>query len=177
MVDISHKAATRRRAVAQGGVVMQAATLRAITEGRLPKGEALPAARIAGILAAKQTDRLIPLCHGLPLDSIPLEFVIPAAIGRGDDTVTLGILASAVTTARTGVEMEALTAVSLAALTIYDMTKAVDQTLQITQIRLVSKTGGKSNFDWPADFGPRKTPDARPAVSLRRKKSTGSRVG
>jgi len=131
MVDVSGKPPQQRRATAAGFVACAAATVQALKDQALPKGDVLTVARIAGIQAAKITDRLIPLCHGLPLDQVQIDFEIqPQGIA---------IRATAITTARTGVEMEALTAVSIAALTIYDMCKAVDKTMTIGQIHVVEK--------------------------------------
>jgi len=135
MVDVGHKPVVRRTAVAQGDFVAAPATLDRLMKGNLPKGEALAVARIAGIAAAKRTDELIPLCHSLPLDSVSVEFTRTA---RGRVRVT----ASASLSAKTGVEMEALTAVAVACLTLYDMTKAVDKKLRIENIVLVKKTKG-----------------------------------
>ncbi|MCK4872961.1 MAG: cyclic pyranopterin monophosphate synthase MoaC [Phycisphaerales bacterium] len=132
MVDVGHKPPMRRRAVATGRFIAAETTLDAIFAGTLPKGEALATARIAGIMAAKRCDALIPLCHPLPLDAAGVDFV------RGEGCVKIEAWAS--TTAKTGVEMEALTAVSIAALTLYDMTKAVDKKLRIEGITLVEKT-------------------------------------
>ena len=151
MVDVGDKPVTRRRAVAEGFVLVAPATLRAITAGAVPKGEVLNTARIAGILAAKRCGELIPLCHPLPVESIEVHFELPAAPDSADEAaappVRIRIEAVARVTARTGVEMEALTAVSVAALTIYDMCKAIDKTMVIEGVRLVSKTGGrKSNL-------------------------------
>ncbi|MDE1907474.1 MAG: cyclic pyranopterin monophosphate synthase MoaC [Rhodospirillales bacterium] len=136
MVDVSAKAVTLREAVAKGRVTMKPETVALIREGRAVKGDVLAAARIAGIMAAKKTGDLIPLCHPLPLDAVNVDLTV-----TGDG---VEITATARTTGRTGVEMEALTAVSLAALTIYDMVKAVDKTMRIEAIRLTRKTGGKS---------------------------------
>ncbi len=130
MVDVGHKAVVRRRAVAAGSVLMAPATA-ARLQG-LPKGDALMTAKLAGIMAAKRTSELIPLCHPLALSHVEVEIEV------GDGRVE--IRASVETTAQTGVEMEALTAVSVAALTIYDMAKAVDKQLEITSISLVEKT-------------------------------------
>jgi cyclic pyranopterin phosphate synthase len=138
MVNVGEKPVTRREAIARGAVRMAAATLDAIVGGRLAKGEALAAARIAGIVAAKRTHELIPLCHQLPLESVEVDFHPDAARS------VLDIQACAVTTARTGVEMEALVAVSAAALTIYDMAKAIDRAMTIEAIRLIRKSGGRS---------------------------------
>lgn len=132
MVDVGHKPTMRREATAEGFFIAAKATLHRLMSGDLPKGEALAAARIAGIQAAKKCDELIPLCHSLPLDSVSVDFERIAP-----DRVR--IIATASTTAKTGVEMEALTAISVAALTLYDMTKAIDRNLQIDGIRLVSK--------------------------------------
>ena len=133
MVDVGHKDAVRREAIAEGYFIAAAATLDRLEEGKLPKGEALAAARIAGILAAKRCDEIIPLCHSLPLDSVRIDFE-----RSGADR--LRIIAQASVTARTGVEMEALVAVSVAALTLYDMTKAIDASMGIEGIRLLGKT-------------------------------------
>jgi cyclic pyranopterin phosphate synthase len=136
MVDVSAKPVTERRAVARGIVRMRPETLRAIRERRTPKGDPLEAARLAGILAAKRTAELIPLCHPLPLTHVDVEVELT------EEGITL--TASAATTAQTGVEMEALVAVSIAALTLYDMCKAIDREMTITDIRLERKTGGRS---------------------------------
>ena len=139
MVDVGSKTATRREAVAQAHVTMRADTLRAITDGHLPKGEALSTARLAGIMAAKQCGQLIPLCHPLALEKVTVDFKLPDEPASGDQARIL-ITATAAITAKTGVEMEALTAVSIAALTIYDMCKAIDKTMTITDIRLLHKS-------------------------------------
>jgi cyclic pyranopterin monophosphate synthase len=136
MVDTSEKAVTTRNAVASARVLMSAATVSAIREQTTPKGDPLEAARLAGIMAAKRTADLIPLCHPLPLTHVEVNATIE------DDGVHLR--ASVSTNAQTGVEMEALTAVSVAALTIYDMCKAVEKGMVISDLRLESKTGGKS---------------------------------
>ena len=149
MVDVGDKPVTRREAVAEGFVVLQAATLRAIVTGSVPKGEVLNTARVAGILAAKRCGELIPMCHPLALESVEVTFALPdvSSAAADDEPVRLRIEATARITAKTGVEMEALTAVSVAALTIYDMCKAVDKTMTIDGVRLVKKTGGtKSNL-------------------------------
>jgi len=138
MVDVGAKPVTQREAIARGEIRMDAATLKAISGGKLKKGEALAVARVAGIMAAKRTHELIPLCHPLPLDKVEIEFKT-AADGRG-----IEIEGRALTQARTGVEMEALAAVSVAALTIYDMAKAIDRGMVIGEIRLVRKRGGRS---------------------------------
>ena len=134
MVDVSAKPVMLREAVARGEIRLQKATLRLIRSNTVAKGNVLAAARLAGILAAKKTGELIPLCHPLPLTHCEVNFEIP----KTDDRII--ITASAKVAAQTGVEMEALTAVSVAALTIYDMCKAVDKTMKITDISLVSKT-------------------------------------
>ena len=137
MVDVSDKAVTAREAVAEACVRMQAQTLRMLVEGDHPKGDVFAVARIAGIQAAKKTSDLIPLCHPLLLTSIKVELQ-----AEGDDRVL--IRASCKLNGKTGVEMEALTAASVAALTIYDMCKAVDRGMLIEQVRLLEKTGGDS---------------------------------
>jgi cyclic pyranopterin phosphate synthase len=138
MVDVGNKPVTARVATAQGFITLQQATIRAITLGEIPKGEVLNTARIAGIMAAKRTGELIPLCHPLPVDAVSVDFEFESD-GR------LKITATAKITAKTGVEMEALTAVSVAALTVYDMCKAIDKTMTIDGIRLIRKTGGTSH--------------------------------
>ncbi|HUN52159.1 MAG TPA: cyclic pyranopterin monophosphate synthase MoaC [Candidatus Sulfotelmatobacter sp.] len=138
MVDVSDKPESERRATAAGTVVMQAETLARIMAGGVAKGDVLAVARLAGIMAAKRTSDLIPLCHPLPLSSVGVE-LDPSADGAGID-----IAATVRTTGRTGVEMEALTAVSVAALTIYDMCKAVDRAMRIEAVRLTQKSGGAS---------------------------------
>ena len=136
MVDVGAKAVTRREAVARGAITIAADALALIREGRVAKGDPLQAARIAGIMAAKRTADLIPLCHPLPLSHVEVDLQ-----ERSDG---YDIEAVARTTAPTGVEMEALTAVAAAALTVYDMVKAVDKTMVIGEIRLMRKTGGRS---------------------------------
>jgi cyclic pyranopterin phosphate synthase len=138
MVDVSAKAATERIAVAEGRVVMTAATLDLVVKGNAKKGDVLGAARIAGILAAKKTHELIPLCHPLALNKIAVDIVPDAALPG------LTVRATAKVTGQTGVEMEALTAVAVACLTIYDMVKAVERGMRIEGIRLIEKRGGKS---------------------------------
>lgn len=140
MVDVGHKPVTQRTAVASGTVRMRPATLRAITENRVAKGEVLAVARVAGIMAAKKCGELIPLCHPLALDSVEIEFDLPELSPPDEQPVELMIRATAKITAKTGVEMEALTAVSVAGLTVYDMCKAIDKTMTIDAVRLVSKT-------------------------------------
>ena len=140
MVDVGHKPSTRREAIAEGFVKLQPATLRAIAADEVPKGEVLNTARIAGIVAAKRCGELIPLCHPLPVESVEVDFDIPELEPGDGKPVDLRIKAIARITAKTGVEMEALTAVSVAALTVYDMCKAIDKTIVIGGVRLVSKS-------------------------------------
>ena len=141
MVDVGGKAETQRVAIASGRIRMNQAALAAIRDGSVPKGDVLAAARIAGIMAAKKTADLIPLCHPLALTSATVDFAIE------DDAVL--VTASAALTGRTGVEMEALTATSIALLTIYDMAKAIDKGMVISDLRLIEKRGGKSGH-WRA---------------------------
>lgn len=141
MVDVGAKAETARVAMASGRIRMSEAALTAIRDGNVPKGDVLAAARIAGIMAAKKTADLIPLCHPLPLHSVSLDFAIEQGAIRATATASL--------TGKTGVEMEALTAVSLALLTIYDMAKAIDKGMVIEEVRLIEKRGGKSGH-WKA---------------------------
>jgi cyclic pyranopterin phosphate synthase len=138
MVDVSHKAETDRVAVAVGSVVMRPETLRLIREGQMKKGDVLAIARLAGIMAAKRTPDLIPLCHSLALTSVAVDLSLDEARNAVD------IRATCRTTGRTGVEMEAMTAVCVAALTVYDMCKAVDRGMLISDIKLTYKSGGKS---------------------------------
>ena len=144
MVDVGHKPVTAREAIAEGFVLLQPETLRAIAEERIPKGEVLGTARVAGILAAKKCGDLIPLCHPLPVESVEVHFDIPELEPARSEPVRLHVKAIARINAKTGVEMEALTAVSVAALTVYDMCKAIDKTMVIEGVRLVRKTGGTS---------------------------------
>lgn len=141
MVDIGGKPATARRAVASGRIAMSQEALAAIREGNAPKGDVLGTARIAGIMAAKRTGELIPLCHPLGLEAVTIDF----AYEEGAIHVT----ATASLTGKTGVEMEAMTAASIALLTIYDMAKAIDKGMVISDIRLIAKSGGKSG-EWSA---------------------------
>jgi cyclic pyranopterin monophosphate synthase len=143
MVDVSAKDDTAREAVAEGYVVMQPATLALVQEGGIPKGDVIAVARIAGIMAAKRTSDLIPMCHPLPITGVTVDLA-----AEGADRVRIRAMVK--TTGKTGVEMEALTAVSVAALTVYDMCKAVDRGMQIEGIRLLEKRGGKSG-EWRAD--------------------------
>lgn len=138
MVDVGAKATTERRAVARGLLRLSPETLRLVRDRRTPKGDVLGAARLAGIMAAKRTSELIPLTHPLPLSHVAVELEIT---GEG-----IAIEATAATTAQTGVEMEALTAVTVAGLTLYDMLKSVERTARLTDVRLVEKSGGKSGL-------------------------------
>ncbi len=138
MVDVSAKAETERTATARGAVLMQKETLALITSGGVKKGDVLSVARLAGIMGAKRTPDLVPLCHPLALSSVKVDLAVDEARGSVEITATCRLIG------RTGVEMEALTAVSVAALTVYDMCKAVDRAMRITDIRLVHKSGGKS---------------------------------
>lgn len=140
MVDISGKQITRRKAIAAGRVRLGRAAFDALTQGAVGKGDVITTAQVAGIQAAKETSRLIPLCHPVALDAVDLEF----EFCREDHTVD--VRAVVMTAGRTGVEMEALTAVSVAALTIYDMCKSISKTAQITDIGLLLKEGGKSGL-------------------------------
>ena len=137
MVDVGGKDVTERTATARGAVVMAAETLRVIEQGRAAKGDVLAVARLAGIMAAKRTADLIPLCHPLALTKVAVD-LRPAPPDRIEIEATVRV------SGRTGVEMEALTAVSVAALTVYDMVKAVDRSMRLTDIRLTHKEGGKS---------------------------------
>jgi len=138
MVDVSHKAPTARRAVARGHIAMNAVARAAIRDNRISKGDPLSAARLAGVMAAKKTAELIPLCHPLALTHVDVDLT--------PDDEGYVITAAVRTTGPTGVEMEALTAVAVSALTIYDMVKAVDPSMTIGSIRLVEKTGGKRDI-------------------------------
>ena len=146
MVDVTEKDSSRREAIAECFVHMRAATLAEIVAGALPKGDVLAVARIAGIQAAKRCSDLIPLCHPLPLTGVTVQLV-------PDGDTRLRIEARCKVTGRTGVEMEALTAASVAGLTVYDMCKAIDREMTITDLALVSKTGGKSG-DWQRTQAP-----------------------
>jgi len=138
MVDVSEKAVTTRVAIAAGRVKMSRETLEIITEGRAKKGDVLGVARLAGIMGAKKTSELIPLCHPLPVTKVAVE------LSSDSDLPGIMIEATVKTTGQTGVEMEALTAVTTAALTLYDMVKAVDKSMVISDVRLILKEGGKS---------------------------------
>lgn len=141
MVDVGGKPATARRAVASGRIAMSAEALAAIRAGDVAKGDVLGTARIAGIMAAKRTGELIPLCHPLVLEAVTVDFAYEADAIRVTATASL--------TGKTGVEMEAMTAASIALLTIYDMAKGVDKGMVISEVRLIAKSGGKSG-DWKA---------------------------
>ena len=142
MVDVTEKQPTHREAIAAGEILMRPETLALIQAGGIPKGDALAVARIAGIMAAKRTHELIPMCHPLPITSVAVELTPRAAAPGG--LAGVRVQARVRCTGVTGVEMEALTAVSVACLTLYDMCKAVDRAMRITDIRLQRKTGGKS---------------------------------
>jgi cyclic pyranopterin phosphate synthase len=148
MVDVSQKAATARRAIAEAFVVMSPETLSLVIDGGAAKGDVLTVTELAGVLGGKRTSELIPLCHPIPLTDLAVTATPDRAAGG------LRIRAEAATTAQTGVEMEALTAASVAALTAYDMVKGMDRAAEIRSVRLLSKTGGKSG-DWhrPAEVG------------------------
>jgi len=167
MVDVSDKRATARRAVAEASVALSQETLSLVIDGGGPKGDVLGVAELAGVMAAKRTSELIPLCHPLPLTDLVVAITPDRTAG------ILRIRAEAATTGPTGVEMEALTAASVAALTVYDMVKGVERGVEIRSIRLVSKTGGKTG-EWtrPADDGP----DA-PRAALRPGDRVAGRVG
>ena len=138
MVNITGKPDTHREAVAKGSVRMQASTFNLLKKGEMAKGDVLAVAQLAGIMAAKQTPNLIPLCHPIPIGNIRVEFNLD------EENSTVEINAAVESTGKTGVEMEALTATAIAALTIYDMCKAVDRGMRIENIRLIKKSGGKS---------------------------------
>jgi len=162
MVDVSAKPLTARRATAEAHVTVSQETLSLVIDGTAPKGDILTVAELAGVMAAKRTSELIPLCHPLPLTDISVEITPDRAGGA------LRIRASAATTAQTGVEMEALTAASVAALTIYDMVKGVDRGAEIRLVRLIEKSGGKSG-EW------HRPPDATDAQATRLKPPKGVR--
>jgi cyclic pyranopterin phosphate synthase len=140
MVDVGDKAVTTRTATARALVRMAPSTAQAIVAGDAPKGDVLGTARIAGIQAAKRTSELIPLCHPLPLDKVAVDLAVDPAAGLVTITTTARV------TAKTGVEMEALTAASVAALTVYDMVKGIERGVEIAEVALVAKTGGKSDY-------------------------------
>lgn len=138
MVDVSKKPVTQREAVARCSVVMKRETLQLILDNQMPKGDVFAVARIAGIMAAKKTSELIPMCHPLNISSVAIEFKTDAGMDRMDVQATVKV------SGRTGVEMEALTAAAIAALTVYDMCKSVDKEMVITEVMLIGKKGGKS---------------------------------
>ena len=140
MVDVGGKKATRREAIAEAIVTMSPETLRLVIEGQMKKGDVLGAARLAGIMAAKKTPELIPLCHPLPIDAVQVDVAVDK------DTSSIIIKTTVSTTARTGVEMEAMAAAAVAALTVYDMCKAAEKGITIKGIRLIRKSGGKSGL-------------------------------
>ena len=155
MVDVSDKPVTARRAVGEAEVAVSAETLSLVIDGGGPKGDVLTVAELAGVMGGKRTSELIPLCHPLPLTDLVVGITPDRAAG------VLRIRAEAATTAQTGVEMEAMTAASVAALTIYDMVKGVERGVEIRGIRLVSKTGGKSG-EWARERGDADKPRRRP---------------
>ena len=140
MVDVGDKAVTSRQAIARGKIVMKKATFAALKEAKLPKGDALAAARLAGIMGAKDTPHLIPMCHPLLIDEITIDYSLD------NKNATVEIEAMVKGSGKTGYEMEALTAISICALTIYDMCKAIDTSMRIQDIRLAKKSGGKSGM-------------------------------
>lgn len=146
MVDVGHKAVTERVAVARGAVRMQPETLQLIQAGQIKKGDVLTVAQLAGVMAAKQTSSLIPLCHPLLLNHVSVTCTPNPAASQIDIEATVRV------SGKTGVEMEALTAVTIAGLTIYDMAKAVDRHMQLTHVHLVRKSGGQSG-DWALESG------------------------
>jgi cyclic pyranopterin phosphate synthase len=148
MVDVGDKPDTQREAIARGRVLMQPQTLALIQQGGLPKGDVLAVARVAGVMAAKRTHELIPMCHPLLLTHIDVEFDLHEP-GQDENLAGVDIIATVRTTGKTGVEMEALTAVAVAGLTIYDMCKAVDRGMRLDAVRLMRKSGGKSG-EWQA---------------------------
>jgi molybdenum cofactor biosynthesis protein MoaC len=139
MVDVGDKNTTTREAIASGKILLQTNTIKLLTSNNLPKGDALAVARVAGIMAAKNTSNLIPMCHQLNLSKVQIDFKI------NDDAIE--VISLAKLSGQTGVEMEALTATTTALLTLYDMCKAVDKTMTLTDVKLIKKTGGKSDFD------------------------------
>ena len=146
MVDVSAKLDTERVAIAEGFIAMAPATLALITEGKAAKGDVLACARVAGIMAAKQTASLIPMCHPLNITKAKVECTPVGAGKREDGRVGIHITTTCGVTGKTGIEMEALTAASVACLTVYDMCKAIDRGMEITDVRLLHKEGGKSGL-------------------------------
>jgi cyclic pyranopterin phosphate synthase len=175
MVDVSAKPITARRAVAEATVSMSAETMSLVIDGGGAKGDVLAVAELAGVMGGKRTSELIPLCHPLPLTDLQVAITPDRAGG------VLRIRAEAATTGQTGVEMEAMTAASVAALTVYDMVKGVERGVEIGAVRLVSKTGGKSG-DWkaevdPASRGSARRPGDRSAGRITKSRSTGKSKG
>jgi cyclic pyranopterin phosphate synthase len=166
MADISGKPATGREAVAEGWVLLSPSSWSMVRGGKIPKGDVFAVARVAGIMAAKATPRILPLCHPIPLSQATVDFSLPES-GR------IRIVSCVRTVAPTGVEMEALTAVSAAALCIYDMVKPVDRGIEITGIRLLRKTGGKSGDYLAPGPGRRISRPSRPASRAASKNSPG----
>lgn len=146
MVDVSEKADTQRVAVAEGFIAMEQATLDLIVEGRAAKGDVLACARVAGVMAAKQTAALIPMCHPLNVTKAQVECAPVFAGDRQDGRAGIHVVATCGVTGKTGIEMEALTAASVACLTVYDMCKAVDRGMEIMEVRLLKKDGGKTGL-------------------------------
>lgn len=146
MVDVGGKPDTQRVAIAEGFISMQPETLQLIVDGSVAKGDVLACARVAGVMAAKQTSSLIPMCHPLLVTKVEVECLPVAAGQREDGKVGIHVQATCQVTGKTGIEMEALTAASVACLTIYDMCKAVDRGMEIGQVRLLKKDGGKSGL-------------------------------
>jgi len=140
MVDVSEKGTTKRIAESHCKVYLSREAFEAIRQNKIQKGDVLAVARVAGIMAAKKTSELIPLCHNIPIDSIDIDFVMD------EKQLVIEILAKAITTGKTGIEMESLTAAAIAALTIYDMCKAIDKSMIITDVELIYKSGGKSGI-------------------------------
>jgi cyclic pyranopterin phosphate synthase len=169
MVDVSDKPSTPRRAVAEGFVTLSAETLSLVIDGRNAKGDVLMVAELAGVMGAKRTSELIPLCHPLPLTDLVVAVTPDRAAGG------LRIRAEAATTGPTGVEMEALTAASVAALTVYDMVKGVERGVEIRSIRLVSKSGGKSG-EWHREAPAGGRPEATEGASRRPAPRTAGRI-
>ena len=166
MVDVSQKPVTRREAIAEGFIHLSNEAYDAVTRGETPKGDVLATARIAGIMAAKKTSELIPLCHPIPMDSVTVDFEFNAP------RQVIRVIACAEATGKTGVEMEALTAVCIAALTIYDMTKALDKAATIGDVRLLSKSGGKSGEYRAADSRAREMVSTTTGIRTKAKPST-----
>ena len=169
MVDVSHKAVTTRRAVAEAFIALEQETLSTVIDGTVAKGDVLTVAELAGVMGGKRTAELIPLCHPVALSDLTVEIRPERAAGG------LRVRASAATTGQTGVEMEALTAAAVAALTVYDMVKGADRTAEIRDIRLLEKSGGRSG-DWrrPADpDGDRPEPRRRPPPGARGPRRAG----